>query len=244
MLIGGSNKEAWLCTKEGAKLCIIDSRDEWIWTIKCRPKHNAIALGDHGGGIALINLQFQTVHGLYKDRYAYREHMTDVIVQHLLTEQKVRIKCRDYIKKVAVFRDRLAVQLPDRIHVYDLANRDDSYDMHYRIKERIHLSLPCNLLVVTTNNIILCQERKLQLLDFHGTMVREWILASVIRYIKVDGGKAGSEGVLVGLKDGQILKIYVDNAFPIELIKQSSSIKCLDISIDRKRLAVVDNENR
>jgi len=244
MLIGGSNKEAWLCTKEGAKLCVIDNRDEWVWAVKCRPKHNAIALGDHGGGIAVINLQFQTVHGLYKERYAYREHMTDVIVQHLLTDQKVRIKCRDYVKKVAVFRDRLAVQLPDRIHIYDLANHDDSYDMHYRIKERIHQTLPCNLLVVTTNNIVLCQERKLQLLDFHGAMVREWILASVIRYIKVDGGKAGSEGVLVGLKDGQILKIYVDNAFPIELIKQSSSIKCLDISVDRKRLAVVDNDNR
>ena len=109
---------------------------------------------------------------------------------------------------------------------------------------RIHQSLPCNLLVVTTSHIILCQERKLQLLDFQGVMVREWILASVIRYIKVDGGKAGSEGVLVGLKDGTILKVYVDNAFPIELIKQSASIRCLDISIDRKRLAVVDSDNR
>ncbi len=34
------------------------------------------------------------VHGLYHERYAYRELMTDVIVQHLVTEQKVRIKCR------------------------------------------------------------------------------------------------------------------------------------------------------
>jgi len=220
MLIGGSNKEALLCTREGAKLCTIATRTEWIWALQCRPKHNTIALGDNGGGIALINLQFLTVHGLYKDRYAYREHMTDVIVQHLLTEQKVRIKCRDYVKKVAVFRDRLAVQLPDRIHIYDLAHHEDSYDMHYRIKERIYQSLPCNLLVVTTNNIILCQERKLQLFDFQGVKVREWVLAAVIRYIKVDGGKAGSEGVLVGLKDGTILKIYVDNAFPIELIKQ------------------------
>jgi len=244
MLIGGSNKQAMLCTREGAKLCVISDRQEWVWTVKYRPNHNAIALGDNGGGIMMINLQFLTVHGLYKDRYAYREHMTDVIVQHLLTEQKVRIKCRDYVKKVAVFRDRLAVQLPDRIHIYDLANHDDSYDMHYRIKERIHQSLPCNLLVVTTSHIILCQERKLQLLDFQGVMVREWILASVIRYIKVDGGKAGSEGVLVGLKDGTILKVYVDNAFPIELIKQSASIRCLDISIDRKRLAVVDSDNR
>ena len=39
-------------------------------------------------------------------RYAYRENMTDVIIQHLLTEQKVRIKCRDLVKKIAIFKHR------------------------------------------------------------------------------------------------------------------------------------------
>jgi hypothetical protein len=41
---------------------------------------------------------------LSQDRYAYRDTMTDVIVQHLITEQKVRIKCRDYVKKIAVYK--------------------------------------------------------------------------------------------------------------------------------------------
>lgn len=35
--------------------------------------------------------------------------MTDVIIQHLLTEQKVRIKCRELIKKIAIYKHRLAV---------------------------------------------------------------------------------------------------------------------------------------
>ena len=63
--------------------------------------------------------------------------MTDVIIQHLITEQKVRIKTRDYVKKIAVYKSeatseaRLAVQLPDRVLVYETVNQE-SYDMHYR----------------------------------------------------------------------------------------------------------------
>lgn len=67
------------------------------------------AVGSQDGTISYYQLVFSTVHGLYKDRYAYRENMTDIIVQHLGTDQKVRIKCRDLVKKIAIYKDRLAV---------------------------------------------------------------------------------------------------------------------------------------
>lgn len=35
--------------------------------------------------------------------------MTDVIVQDLITNEKVLIKCRDWVKKIAVYKHRLAV---------------------------------------------------------------------------------------------------------------------------------------
>lgn len=69
--------------------------------------------------------------------------------------------------------------------IYELAN-NDAFDMHYRVATKIQQKLECNLLVVTSNNVILCQERKLQLYGFDGIKEREWVLESIIRYIKVN----------------------------------------------------------
>eukprot|EP00947_MAST-08B_sp_MAST-8B-sp1_P003615 g3615.t1 len=241
IVLGGADRKATLWTKEGVKLTTIAELEDWVWCAKPRPNQHYVAIGCNSGNLVMQQLLFSTVHWLYQDRYAYREYMTDVIVQHLITEQKVRIKCRDYVKKIAVYRDRLAVQLPDRAIVYELSE-DDPYNtnMHYRVREKIYKPLECNLLVVTSLHLILCQERKLQLFNFQGRKEREWVLESIIRYIKVVGGPAGREGLLVGLKNGAVLKIFVDNPFPILLIKQQSSIRCLDLSASRKKLAVVD----
>ncbi|TMW65200.1 hypothetical protein Poli38472_009367 [Pythium oligandrum] len=250
LLVGGSNRKAALYTKDGIALATICELENWIWVLKPRPKTNFVAVGCEDGSISMHCIVFGTVHGIYQERYAYRENITDVIVQHLMTEQKVRIKTRDCVKKLSVYRDRLAVQLSDRIIIYELASDDangtpaSSYDMHYRVKERIQKDLPCSLLVVTSHNFILCQKQKLQQYNFTGKKEREWVLESLIRYIKVTGGAKGREGLLVGLKDGSVWQIFINNPFPILLINQSNPISCLDISANREKLAVVDDSQR
>jgi intraflagellar transport protein 122 len=95
-------------TKDGVFLRVVAEREDWVWAVRAKPakptgdKH--LAVGCNNGGIALYKTQFNTVHGLYQDRYAHRDTMTDVIIQHLITEQKVRIKTRDYVKKIAVYK--------------------------------------------------------------------------------------------------------------------------------------------
>ena len=48
------------------------------------------------------------------------------------------------------------------------------------------------------------QEKRLQCLNFVGNKEREWQMDSLIRYIKVVGGPASREGLLLGLKNGQV----------------------------------------
>jgi len=239
LCVGGSDRKVALWTREGVRLNVIAEMEDWVWAARQRPKQNFVAVGTNDGQIALYQLIFSTVHGLYQDQYAYRENMTDVIIQQLVTEKKLRIRCKDYVKKIAIYKDRLAVQLPDRVMIYELYY-DDSYDLKHKLKERIMKKLDCNLLVVTSMHIVLCQEKKLQLHNFVGVKQREWILESVIRYIKVVGGPIEREALLVGLKNGLVLKIFIDNPFPIQLIKLQSPVRCLDLSASRMKLAVVD----
>lgn len=240
--VGGSDRKVTLWTGEGTRLGQVCEREHWVWCCRIKPRQNYIAVGCQDGTIAIYQIIFNTVHGLYHDRYAFRENMTDVVIQHLSTNQRARIKCRDYVKKIAVHKDRLAVQLPEKIIIYELFH-DDGCDMHYRIKEKIQKKLECNLLVVTAQHIILCLEKKLQSYNFLGEKEREWNLEALIRYIKVIGGPQGREGLLLGLKNGQILQIFINNPFPIPLIKQQSSVRCLDLSLHRRKIAIVDEHN-
>lgn len=83
--------------------------------------------------------------------------------------------------------------------------------MHYRVREKISQSLDCSLLVVCSEHLVVCQERRLLGLMFSGERYREWMMDSPIRYIKVAGGPPGKEGLILGLKNGQVIHILQGN---------------------------------
>lgn len=64
-----------------------------------------------------------------------------------------------------------------------------------------------------------------------------------VRYIKVIGGPVGKEGIVIGLRSGHVFQIFVDSAFPVLLIKQTNSIRYVDISMHRQKLAVIDDNS-
>eukprot|EP01147_Barroeca_monosierra_P010401 gene10401-2532_t len=241
MVISGSNRKAGLYTRDGVFLAEISQQDGWIWSCAVRPNQNYVAVGCHDGTIELHHLVFATVHGLYRERYAFRRNMTNVIVQDLGANTESRVPCRELVKKIAIYKNRLAVQLPKQINVYDMQSLETGR-LKFRLMCKLRRNFECNLLVVCSKHIILCQERRLQSWTFDNQKEREWSTDSMIRYIKVIGGPEGREGLLVGQKNGTILQIFVDNPFPMELIKQSTPVRCLDLSSQRNKLAVVNDQ--
>ena len=134
--VAGADKEIHLWTKDGILLGRIGSHKDWIWTAGVKPKSQIVVSGANDGTIKVHQIIFSIVHGLYQDRYAHRELMTDVLIQHLVTETRVRIRCRDYVKKIAIYKDRLAVQLPEKIVIYSISP-DDPFDMKYKAFKKI-----------------------------------------------------------------------------------------------------------
>ena len=127
------------------------------------------------------------------------------------------------------------MQLPDRLHIYELT-ADEMQEMRSQPLERLNLEIDCNLLVVVSQNFLLCVriaarsiaparllsllsgpqvDKKLQLFTFSGVRVREWVLESTIRYIKTVGGLAGREGLIVGCENGAVIKVFIDNPFSV-----------------------------
>jgi len=240
MVMSGSDKKVTLWNREGVNLGVVGEMENWIWSTSVNPQNKSIFAGGNDGTIQLHQVNMAQVHGLYQERYAYRELMTDVIIQHLVTETRVKIRCRDYIKKIAIYKDRLAVQLNEKIIIYSVSP-DDPYDMKYKAHKKINKKIDCSNLFVFSHHLVLCFEKKIQLLAFTGVLEREWVLETSIKYVKPLSGPPKRESVLVGCQDGSVLKIFIDNGFPIPVIKQTTPICLVDISADRQKVAVIDD---
>ncbi|XP_050423327.1 intraflagellar transport protein 122 homolog [Adelges cooleyi] len=243
LLIGGCKGKCCVYSADGVKLGELEDKQSWIWSSAVHPCSTFMALGCQDGTLAYYKIEFSVIHGLYQEKYAFRENMTDVVIQDLITNKKVRIKCRDLIQKIAIYKDRLAVQLPSKIITYE-SSSIQAPEMHYRIKEKMTEVAMCNLLVVCSNNLVLCEETRLQCLSFAGVFVREWNTDSVVKYLKVIGGSVGKEQILVGLDNGQVLMLRIDSTMVQQLFNVNKSVRCLDVNLTMNKAAVVDSDNK
>ncbi|EPY28564.1 WD40 repeat protein, partial [Strigomonas culicis] len=242
ILIGGSQHKVTLYTKDGNRLVEVAQADDWVWCARQHPKLKQVSCGTNDGTISVIDVTVTAVHTFYSDQYIFRENMTNVMVHQLTLDRRMVIPCNDYVQKLSTYRDRLAVQFEERIVVFELFF-DDERNMRYQDVAQIRQHIECDSICVTSNMLVFCKERRMSLYDLQGSKMREWSMESPIRFAKLIGGDEDAETILVGLKNGQTLKVFVDNSFPTMLVKLNSPIRSLDLNCMRTLLAVVDENN-
>lgn len=54
---------------------------------------------------------------------------------------------------------------------------------------------------------------------------------------KVNGGPTEGESLLFGLASGMVLQVFVNNAFPVEVVKAGEAVVCCDMSLHRKKVS-------
>lgn len=148
------------------------------------------------------------------------------------------------------------IQTLDKILIYE-APGDVPHDMKYKSTYKISKNIECSSMIVTSSYIITCHDKRLHCYNFAGDEIRVWFVMrfalpqrldssffrqmdSPIRYLKLIGGPPGCEAVLVGLKNGGVYQVFVNNPFPQLIAKQTGVILCLDINANRTKIAVVD----
>ncbi|KPM06642.1 hypothetical protein QR98_0051200 [Sarcoptes scabiei] len=107
----------------------------------------------------------------------------------------------------------------------------------------ISIQFTCRALILSSKNLIYCQDNRIKSINFFGQLEKEWRTKSSIRFMKTGGGVPQNESILIGLNDGQVLMIFLSKLFPIQLIHLSNPIRAIEISCKRKKLAIVDDHN-
>lgn len=48
-----------------------------------------------------------------------RDQLTDVLITNMLSNQKIRIKCRELVRKIGIYKDKMVAMLNDRMVIYN-----------------------------------------------------------------------------------------------------------------------------
>ena len=245
LLVSGSSKKLCLYSKDGVQLSELVGKDSWILSHTPQKYGDKIMVGTHGGAMEIFEMNFDSVHTFYQEKYAYRENLTDIVIHHLAGDRKVRIKCKDIIRAISLYKNKLAVQLSDKVCVYE-SNAEEDMDMHFRArKERMTLSeKKCDLMVVSSQHLLFTVGHVIELYTFAGRREKVWYMEAPVNFIRVDGGPEGREGVIFGLENGVVGKLFCDNPFSLTLNKRECQITSADSNLLRTMVASLDEEKK
>ena len=133
--------------------------------------------------------------------------------------------------------------MPEQYVIYELSKEDDPFDMHYKIKDKIIANFNFEHLMIFTNSLLLLEDSKVRCYTFDGQLNREWSFDFKVTAYQNTGGPADLENALLGLENGQIVQLFLRNAFPVNIVKLENAIAVIDLNLSRTYLAIVDVNN-
>jgi len=235
--ISTSNGLVSMYTKDFIYLKEVYKSNEWIWSISLSLSIKMLLSGTSEGIIRAHKVGFNKVHAVYKNLYAYRDRLTNIIVRNIETDISVRIRYKKYVRNIAVYASYLAVQLADEIIVYRLLNTSN---MRYEMARKIKCEKECNILLMGGRDIILCHEKRMLQVNLLEGEVEEWLFDSNISLAKVVGGPIGRENVIVALENGDLFKVFIGSSLPVLLMNVKVVVCALDYSCEYDHLAIID----
>jgi intraflagellar transport protein 122 len=134
---------------------------------------------------------------------------------------------------------------------------DVAHDLRYKSIGKIVKNIECSSMIITLSHLVVSQDKRLHCYNLMGEEIRVWSVLhrkkdtfehqhhfrnmdSPIRYLKLVGGPVEHEAVLIGLKNGGVYQVFVNNPFPQLLAKRSGTIHCVDMNANRTKVAIID----
>ena len=97
-----------------------------------------------------------------------REGMMRVAVRDLASGAQAAVECGALVQAVALYAERLAVQLAAQVLVYAVPAGCSEGGLSLHLHVRIGAALPCSLLLVAAHHLLLCQVRSCQAQPMHS----------------------------------------------------------------------------
>ena len=242
VIVGTNNREINLFSKEGIFVTTITQGiNSWVTSLKNFDKYSSIISASNDGSLLCHQATFNVVHAIYREVYAYRKNLREIVIHNLLTGEKQTIETKRYIKKLAVFKNTVAYLSNDRIIVHQINDIDNTKGKYF-----IQWEGELSLILLTSNHLVVCNENHIYLYPLTNdsalinNVERDWSFETDVRYLRVLGGAPKREGMLCGTKSGEVYIIYLDNQFPINIYTHDIPIRSLDLNYSRTQLGIID----
>ena len=80
-------------------------------------------------------------------------------MQSMSSNSKIRLKCKELVKNISIYKDKLAAHLTERILIYGVAPEDSN--MKYKLFKRVIKKLDAHILELVSNHFLACVKNKI-----------------------------------------------------------------------------------